>query len=118
MPEHELGPEEEYFLREDLEKLKALRARRDGERRRQAEEHQKKLHWMKCPKCGANLHATTYRDVVIDVCENCRGVYLDQGELEILLGSKDSAIGRFFKLLKLELNYGPVSDGPGGLEKK
>lgn len=117
MPDRDIGPEEEYFAKEDLEKLKKIRAQQDEQRRKQAEEQRRQAHWMKCPKCGSDLKETIAREVAVDVCGNCGGVWLDAGELEMLLNSKETALGRFFKMLKLELD-GPVNDAPGGLEKK
>ncbi len=79
--------EEEHFLKEHDEKLRVLRARLDRERVEQAKEQEKKLHWMKCPKCGGTLKEILFRGVKIDLCQSCEGVWLDRGELEILSGS-------------------------------
>jgi Zn-finger nucleic acid-binding protein len=118
MAGHEIMPDDQYFLREDLEKLKDIRARQDVLRQKQADEQRRMAHWMKCPKCGAELKETVFREVIIDVCPTCRGVWLNQGELEMLLGMKETTIGRFMKMMQLDLNYGPVNDAPGGLETK
>ena len=40
---------------------------------------------MKCPNCSANLLMTTRNDVEIDYCPECRGVWLDRGELDKIL---------------------------------
>jgi uncharacterized protein len=40
-----------------------------------------------CPNCNAGMQDVTRNDVHIDVCPRCRGVWLDRGELEKLLGS-------------------------------
>ena len=38
---------------------------------------------MKCPRCEAvNLDEMERGGIVIDLCEQCRGVWLDRGELE------------------------------------
>ncbi len=37
---------------------------------------------MKCPIDGAELVVTERSEVEIDVCPECRGVWLDRGELE------------------------------------
>ncbi len=39
---------------------------------------------LRCPKCGRKLEETIYRDVRIDRCIGCGGVWLDPGELEAL----------------------------------
>ena len=39
-----------------------------------------------CPNCQAGMQEINRNDVQIDVCTSCRGVWLDRGELEKLLG--------------------------------
>jgi uncharacterized protein len=40
---------------------------------------------MKCPKCGGTMRTFDRSGVHIDQCENCRGIFLDRGELEKLI---------------------------------
>jgi Zn-finger nucleic acid-binding protein len=40
---------------------------------------------MECPRCRTNLTPRTRESVEIDVCEQCKGVWLDGGELAKLL---------------------------------
>jgi uncharacterized protein len=40
---------------------------------------------MKCPNCGATLQMTTRSEVEIDYCPECRGIWLDRGELDKIL---------------------------------
>ena len=37
---------------------------------------------MICPRCGVPLHEQTRLGVLMDTCDGCRGVWLDQGELD------------------------------------
>jgi uncharacterized protein len=37
---------------------------------------------MKCPNCQATLLITEKQGVEIDYCPECRGIWLDRGELE------------------------------------
>jgi Zn-finger nucleic acid-binding protein len=39
-----------------------------------------------CPKCDARLLLSRFKSVEVDYCDNCRGVWLDAGELEQLAG--------------------------------
>ena len=84
--------EEEYFLKQDAELVKALRAKRDAER--QAAE--RKSHYMKCPKCGADLAEVTTHHVAVDVCPDCKGMWLDAGELDLLRKVKEHRFGALF----------------------
>lgn len=40
---------------------------------------------LRCPACDAPMQTVDRRGVVIDICRDCRGVYLDRGELDKLL---------------------------------
>ncbi|MDI6709956.1 MAG: zf-TFIIB domain-containing protein [Thermoanaerobacterales bacterium] len=39
-----------------------------------------------CPVCATELNEATKYGVQIDVCPRCRGVWLDRGELEKVIG--------------------------------
>lgn len=41
---------------------------------------------MECPACKDVLIALEYDEVEVDYCDACHGVWLDAGELELLLG--------------------------------
>jgi uncharacterized protein len=41
---------------------------------------------MKCPIDNAELHMTERQGVEIDYCPQCRGVWLDRGELDKIIG--------------------------------
>lgn len=45
-----------------------------------------------CPKCRGQMRSYERAGIVIDQCEECRGIFLDRGELERLL---DAESGRF-----------------------
>ena len=40
---------------------------------------------MKCPNCSETLSMTERQGVEIDYCPNCRGVWLDRGELDKII---------------------------------
>ena len=40
---------------------------------------------MKCPNCSETLVMTDRQGIEIDYCPNCRGVWLDKGELDKIL---------------------------------
>ena len=42
---------------------------------------------MICPTCKADMIVLEYSDIELDYCTNCRGVWFDSGELELLLES-------------------------------
>lgn len=47
---------------------------------------------MNCPKCRVEpLVAIEYEDVEIDYCAECKGIWLDAGEMELLFGNEQAA---------------------------
>ncbi len=89
--------EESYFREHDRKLVEKLRAKADHERKEKEKQHRKQTHWLKCPKCGHDLHETPLGEVKVDRCSECGGIFLDAGELEILLAaSKGSVLSRWF----------------------
>lgn len=43
-----------------------------------------------CPRCGGPMTTYSRANVQIDQCENCRGIFLDRGELEQLVNAESS----------------------------
>lgn len=41
---------------------------------------------MKCPACRETMFVVEYRDIELDLCPGCRGVWFDAGELRLLIG--------------------------------
>ncbi|MBS3167439.1 zf-TFIIB domain-containing protein [Candidatus Woesearchaeota archaeon] len=37
-----------------------------------------------CPRCNIHMKKLIKKDVIIDVCPNCKGMWVDAGELEKL----------------------------------
>ena len=44
---------------------------------------------MLCPDCHDEMLILEYNNVEIDYCDECSGIWLDEGELQLLLGSSD-----------------------------
>jgi Zn-finger nucleic acid-binding protein len=45
---------------------------------------------MKCPRCNVLLNISMRQDVETDVCPDCRGVWLDRGELDKIINRYDA----------------------------
>jgi uncharacterized protein len=41
-----------------------------------------------CPKCGGDMRGYERNGVVVDQCTECRGLFLDRGELEQLVDAE------------------------------
>jgi DNA-directed RNA polymerase subunit RPC12/RpoP len=90
MTEKPSNQEEEFFAREEAEKLYRLHQEKLKSQDAAAAEAEKKAHYMKCPKCGYGLEAIQWRKVEVDKCFRCGVVVLDDGELEQLAGQENA----------------------------
>lgn len=43
-----------------------------------------------CPKCGGEMRTYERNGVTVDQCGECRGIFLDRGELERLIDAENS----------------------------
>ncbi len=84
--------EDEYFAKQDAELIKAKRAALDAERAKAA----RSANLMKCPKDGADLVEREFHNVKIDVCSECKGIWLDPGELEMISYVDRNPVRRIF----------------------
>ncbi len=48
---------------------------------------------MTCPKCGGDMRRYERNGVDVDQCTECRGIFLDRGELERLTEAETSYYG-------------------------
>jgi hypothetical protein len=76
--------EEEYFAREEIEAKHKLALKQAAQLEEKTREELQRLHYMKCPKCGMDLHTLKKGPVDVDMCFHCQGVWLDAGEMEAL----------------------------------
>ena len=45
---------------------------------------------IRCPSCDGPMHPVERREVTIDLCRDCKGVFLDRGELDRLLDAVEA----------------------------
>jgi len=74
--------EEEYFARQEFERRKKAAEERAAVLAQEERRRLRELHHMRCPKCGMELVELSFREIRIDRCSACNGVWLDAGELE------------------------------------
>ena len=88
--------EEEYFARLEFEKRKKAEQEKQQSLAAAEKKRLRELHHMKCPKCGMELIEIDYKEIKIDKCSSCDGVWLDAGELDAVQKMEKSALGRIF----------------------
>jgi Zn-finger nucleic acid-binding protein len=57
-----------------------------------------------CPRCGNPCQIKTYEGVTIDECVQCKGVWLDSGELELVIERQESQFTAGFTSETLRLS--------------
>ena len=89
MAEKPTRNEDDFFAREEAEKLHRLHSEKQKQLSQAEIDAQKQLHWMKCGKCGYDLQTVRWRNVDVDKCFRCGTILLDDGELEKLAGKEE-----------------------------
>jgi uncharacterized protein len=92
--------EAEYVARMEYEKQKKIE---DEKHRKLAEEEKKRLketHYMRCPKCGMELIEIDYKEIKVDKCSECEGIWLDAGELEAVAKLEKGGLDKLFSVFK------------------
>lgn len=59
-----------------------------------------------CPKCQGKMRTVGHAGVSVEVCKQCRGVFLDRGELEHMMAAE----AQFFGLTPPEPDPTPIVD--------
>ncbi len=84
--------EEEYFKKQEIERLRKLQEEKEKLLKEEERKKLKDLHYMKCPKCGMDLQEIDYKNIKIDKCFSCEGIFLDKGELEEVIRKEGEGI--------------------------
>jgi protein-arginine kinase activator protein McsA len=88
--------EDEYFAKEDVEKLRKLHKEQMRGIAPAQREEMKKLHASRCPNCGMEMKALPeYQGIKLLRCFECNGVFLehtDLGKLKKHHESKDHKV--------------------------
>ena len=101
MPYEPSNLEEEYVKKQEIEQMKLLAEKRKKEIEAGEKEKLQKLHYMRCPKCGDLMQEIEYKEIKLDKCFSCGGIYFDDGELDLLISKetkKDSFVKSFFSV--------------------
>jgi hypothetical protein len=91
--------EEAAFKKQEMEQLAKMRSELDSKRKAAESAAAKSAHWMRCPKCGGQLAETKHGNVTIDQCGSCGGIYLDAGELDMLVKHEKAGHGVLSRIL-------------------
>jgi hypothetical protein len=100
MPVKPSTKEEEYFAREEFERQRRIEEEKNAKMEKEEKERLKELHYMHCPKCGNHLIEIKYKEILVDKCSSCEGIWLDAGELEAISKLEQASINKWFNVFK------------------
>jgi hypothetical protein len=100
MPNKPSEREEEFIARQEYERLKKIEEEKHRMLAAEEKKKLKELHHMRCPKCGMELVAINYKNIEIDKCSECEGVWLDAGELEAVSKLETSSIDKLLSVFR------------------
>ncbi len=86
------SPEDEYFVREDAEKKRRIAVEMKKALAAEQQKALRELHHMHCPKCGMKMQEIRYRNLDVDACFACGGVFLDKGEMDVIAHPQQKGI--------------------------
>ncbi len=92
--------EEEYFARIEFERKKKAEEEKQKEMAEGEKKKLRDLHYMKCPKCGMELIEIDYKEIKVDKCSSCEGIWLDAGELESISKIEKRSLDKLFAVFK------------------
>lgn len=93
-----LKEEEEYIARKERERKKKIEEEKQKLLAAEEKTRLKELHHMCCPKCGMRLVEIDYNGIKVDQCSGCKGVWLDNGELEAVAKLEKPILTKLFSV--------------------
>jgi len=100
MPIKPTEHEDEYFARLEREMKEKIKEQMSKQAPKEERESLRKLHFMKCPKCGMDLMEIDFKGMRIDECSTCRGIWLDAGEFDAMAKMDKTVLQRLFNAFK------------------
>lgn len=100
MPLKPTEHEDEHFARIEQELIKQVAERKKSSQSKEEREQLKKLHYMKCPKCGMDLVELDFKGMLIDECPTCKGIWFDAGEFDSLVKIERSSLDKLFNIFR------------------
>ena len=92
--------EAEYIARVEFDKKKKIEEEKHKKLKVDEKKKLKELHNMRCPKCGMELIEIDYKEIKVDKCSECEGIWLDAGELEAVAKLEKGGLDKLFSVFK------------------
>jgi uncharacterized protein len=100
MPVKPDDKEEAYFAKQEFERKKKLEEEKHRKLAQDDKRRLKELHYMRCPKCGMELIEIDFKNIKVDRCSECDGVWFDAGEFETASKLGKSVLDTVFNVFR------------------
>lgn len=84
--------EDDFFAKEDVEKKRRLAQQVARQTAEEEKRRLRDLHFMHCPKCGMKMESVRLREMSVETCFACGGVFLDKGEIDVIAAPQQKGI--------------------------
>lgn len=108
--DHYVAQQEEKLIKEHTKRLQKEKEEKDTKRLEEEKKKARELHYMKCPKCGMDLEEITFMDILVDICNECKGLWLDKGELESIMIKEAGFFVKLFNKIGLMKVKSPLEE--------
>ena len=92
--------EAEFIARMEFERKKKVEEEKHKNLKKDEKKKLKELHNMRCPKCGMELIEIDYKEIKVDKCSECDGIWLDAGELDAVSKLEKRGLDKLFGVFK------------------
>ncbi len=92
--------EAEFIARMEFDKKKKIEEEKHKKLQEEEKKRLKEQHYMRCPKCGMELIEIDYREIKVDKCSECSGIWLDAGELEAVARLEKGGLDKLFSVFR------------------
>lgn len=92
--------EAEFIARMEYERRRKIEEEKHKKLKEEEKTKMKELHYMRCPKCGMDLLEIDYKNIKVDKCSECEGIWLDAGELEAVSKLEKGGLDKLFSVFK------------------
>jgi len=100
MPGRPSEREADYIARTEFDRKKKIEEEKHKLLASAEKKRLKELHNMRCPKCGMELIEIDYKDIKVDKCSECDGIWLDAGELEAVSKLEKTGLDKLFGVFR------------------
>ena len=91
--------EDEWFAKYEIQLIRDAKRKRELSIEDKEKDKDLPANYMLCPIDGTKMDAKQFKEIEINICPSCKGIWLDRGELEELIVAHEKDKKGFFRRL-------------------